>query len=155
MATKLYYGPRECGLSPATRQPQQAQEQVDEIEIQRQSAVDRRLASGVGAFVARRVHRFNALRIVRSQSRENNDSDDREYEARARAHDRWKEHGEHGEAHHSKQSHHAEGAYWTQVALGYQAESAEAGEAEGRYAEYLGNAGPGVSQKHAGKRESS
>src|SRR5271154_7018155 len=128
-------------LSSASHQPQQAKEQVDEVQVESQSAEDRCLAAGIGALASRGVHSLDLLSIVGSKSRENDDADDREHEAGARTHQPWKDHGQQTKADQSEQAHHAEGAHRPEVPLGREAKAAEARKPKGRDTENCRYAG--------------
>jgi hypothetical protein len=51
-------------LPSPSHQPQQAEEQIDEVKIQPQGAVDGFLGSAVGSLVAGSVHGLDLLGIV-------------------------------------------------------------------------------------------
>ena len=81
-------------LAPASGQPQQAEEQIDEVEIQTQRSEDGLLASRIGAFFAQNVHGLDRLRVVGGEPRKHNDADQGVHEAHAFAHQRGEEHGQ-------------------------------------------------------------
>ena len=115
-----------------------------EVEIERQGAEDRGLASGVGALHTGGIHRLDPLGIVGRETGEHDDADDGEHEACARGHQRREEHREQPEANHPEQSHHAERTDRAEVALGHKAETTQASKAKSSDAENLRDAGTRV-----------
>ena len=103
--------------STAAKQPQQHQEQIDEIQVQGQSAVHCHLFAGIGLQIAtaREGHHLQLLGVIGSQGSKNDHTNQTDHKSQRAAVQKDIDHHSHNQA---NQSHHHQVAHAGQVGFG-------------------------------------